>query len=71
MSSDRAARRREADHAARLAVLHVLSTLRLDPSVASRLLADMNDEQLLELVESAEALAGRARGHLQSRGIAA
>lgn len=63
--------RSEANTAARLAVQHVLSTLRLDPGATARLLADMTNEQLQDVVDGAEALARSARGHLQSRGVSA
>ncbi len=60
---------REKYYAARLAVMHVLHTLKVDPYVASRILADMTNDQLIDLVEAAEGLAERGRGHLQSRGV--
>ncbi len=63
--------RAEANTAARLAVQHVLSTLRLDPAATARLLADMTNDQLHDVVEGAESLAQRARAHLNSRGLPA
>jgi heme-degrading monooxygenase HmoA len=47
-------RTREKYDAVRLAVAHVLSTLKLDPYVAERLLADMTNDQLADVVEAAE-----------------
>jgi hypothetical protein len=67
----RKAQRQADNEMARLAVQHVLSTLRLDPAAASRLLRDMTNNELRDVVDGAEALALHARSHLQSRGLPA
>lgn len=58
----------ERDAVARLAIQHVLNTLRLDPAATARLLAGMTVPELEELLQDAGALAERIGHHLEARG---
>lgn len=58
----------ERDAVARLAVQHVLSTMRLDSATTARLLADMTNPELEDLLRNVGVLAERIEHHLVARG---
>jgi hypothetical protein len=62
---DRAGR----DYTARLAMQHVLNTLRLDQVLTVRLLAGMTDAELEDLHRNVSALRERVEQHMTMRGI--
>ncbi len=62
------ASRDERDTVARLAVQHVLNTMRLDASATARLLAGMSNTELEDLLMNAAALSERIEQHLVARG---